>query len=562
MFKTVTFIFLIVSGILSCTPESLNFDSTLLGGARSTPQRKMDRYIPINVGADYAVETTYHNLKIFADTSTISSLESTNPTMYKFLIKQLIPACTNHMENTFSVRETQSNSVQVAKCSDASIPENLKTNIPYDLILLFTIEGTASDSFVAWASPCQLHSESQRPVVGRVNMNPNHLSYEKKKFFDQFSTVLHEIYHIMGFSKNLYKYFVDSTLTRKDESDTYVVNSSQTLPYQLKSPLLLAHGRDYFNCNTLTGVPVEDGGGSGSAGSHWEKIVLGNEVMVANQVANPVVSKFTLKLLEDSGWYQINYNMAEGLMWNKNNGCSVNTGTCNQYGHSCTSTGDEGCFYDYTFQAVCTTDTFSNSCNFYTGTDFNAHDCRITSNVNSYSSDLGEVFGANSRCFEGSMDVNGINHGNMCYQATCTGTSSIQLTVGGTSYNCNTSGQVLTVTGKGTITCPDIAKFCEHKNSSCPDDCNSNGRCQKDKSCFCYPSYSDASCKTSDGSYIWSEPTCTNNCTGNGSCVNGVCSCNKGWTGSTCNTVDVFSFFNKELYQISGILLLIIYWLL
>lgn len=114
-------------------------------------------------------------------------------------------------------------------------------------------------------------------------MNPYHLSYEKKKFFDQFATVLHEIYHIMGFSKSLYQYYVNpATYKRKRESDTYFVRTSGNLKYRIRSPNVLAHAREYFNCPDMDGVPVEDGGGSGSAGSHWEKIVLGNEVMVAN----------------------------------------------------------------------------------------------------------------------------------------------------------------------------------------------------------------------------------------------------------------------------------------
>ena len=152
---------------------------------------------------------------------------------------------------------------------------------------------------------------------------------------------------------------------RKMESETYYSYSEDdTLNYLIVSPNVLAYGKEYFDCQSIKGVPVEDGGGSGSVGSHWEKIVLGNEVMVANQVANPVLSKFTLKLLEDTGWYVINYGMSEPFFWNKNSGCSVMSGTCDVYEQSCSTKGKEGCFYDYTFQSVCTTDVFSNSCNF------------------------------------------------------------------------------------------------------------------------------------------------------------------------------------------------------
>lgn len=57
-----------------------------------------------------------------------------------------------------------------------------------------------------------------------------------------------------------------------------------------------------FGCDTLDGVEVEDGGGPGSAGSHWEKRLLGYEVMTASASKRPALSMFTLALFEDSGW--------------------------------------------------------------------------------------------------------------------------------------------------------------------------------------------------------------------------------------------------------------------
>jgi len=118
-------------------------------------------------------------------------------------------------------------------------------------------------------------------------MNPFHLSSNPKVWYSQFTTVLHEAYHIMGFARSLYQFYIDPvTLKRKTESDTYIVKSNGKFPYVIRSPKVLAHAREYFKCQNLDGVPVEDNGGSGSAGSHWEKVVFGNEVMVANVSAN------------------------------------------------------------------------------------------------------------------------------------------------------------------------------------------------------------------------------------------------------------------------------------
>jgi hypothetical protein len=48
----------------------------------------------------------------------------------------------------------------------------------------------------------------------------------------------------------------------------------------------LNHAKEYFGCPSLTGVPLEENGGSGSAGAHWERIAFGNEGMTASGLKN------------------------------------------------------------------------------------------------------------------------------------------------------------------------------------------------------------------------------------------------------------------------------------
>ena len=47
----------------------------------------------------------------------------------------------------------------------------------------------------------------------------------------------------------------------------------------LKTPKILETARNYFNCPTIDGVEIENEGGSGSAGAHWERAILHNEQM-------------------------------------------------------------------------------------------------------------------------------------------------------------------------------------------------------------------------------------------------------------------------------------------
>ncbi|KAK7159383.1 hypothetical protein R3I94_005648 [Phoxinus phoxinus] len=94
--------------------------------------------------------------------------------------------------------------------------------------------------------------------------------------------------------------------------------------------------------------------------------------------------------------------------------------------------------------------------------------------------------------------------------------------------------------------------------SSCPDECNDNGRCV-DGRCVCHEGYTGHDCSQLtcpndckdkghcvDGKCVCfsgfsgedcSVATCPNDCIGNGRCVDGQCICDEGFFGIDCSTV-------------------------
>ena len=42
--------------------------------------------------------------------------------------------------------------------------------------------------------------------------------------------------------------------------------------------VIVQAAKDYFGCDTLSYVRLENQGGSGNKGSHWERRLFGNEV--------------------------------------------------------------------------------------------------------------------------------------------------------------------------------------------------------------------------------------------------------------------------------------------
>ncbi len=73
---------------------------------------------------------------------------------------------------------------------------------------------------------------------------------------------------------------------------------------QIVSKNVLAYAKTIYNCTTIDGVKFENDGGSGTAGAHWERSWVDNEMMAGVISTGSIyISKLTLKLMEDSGWY-------------------------------------------------------------------------------------------------------------------------------------------------------------------------------------------------------------------------------------------------------------------
>ena len=57
-------------------------------------------------------------------------------------------------------------------------------------------------------------------------------------------------------------------------------------------------------------------------------IVFQNEAMTGTHTQNPIYSRITMALMEDTGWYLPNYNMADDFKWGRNLGCDFALRSC------------------------------------------------------------------------------------------------------------------------------------------------------------------------------------------------------------------------------------------
>ncbi|XP_064398674.1 leishmanolysin-like peptidase isoform X2 [Halichondria panicea] len=447
------------------------------------------------------------------------------------------PVCGDHP----SIRIPENHLKRCVECNNGSV-SNCTTRpgsvdgpgVPdTDLIIYVSAFDCSSfgSSVVAFASACQMESELDRPIAGRINFCPG--NYEEFNDNSLIRIGLHEVIHAMVFSSELYPWFRDENGNPRTERDEFgfppdeagnttlqietytdwstrngLVEHNVTL---LITPNAVEQARIHYNCPDIRGVELENQGGSLSALSHWEQRVLGNELMTALVLFGSPFSRITFGLMEDSGWYVPNYEMAEPLAWGLNTGCTIPHGSCREYidqqqasGRSISPYCDQlpsertrGCTVDHQHLSYCTLSRNARPSPEYQYFEDEVLGSYITSgdycpfNDESRScSDVfrnsinngGQLYGTSSRCFQLGTDWNRTSDFDTreytpdagCYLYNCTSTG-VEIILEGVSIPCSCEGEEVVVDAnigsiryQGSYICPSCASVCYDDLASCP----------------------------------------------------------------------------------------------
>ena len=251
--------------------------------------------------------TQYEN--IFFD-----SIQKVIETLQKLL--RIKPLQADHSVTLHSLHNADIECWDVEKFGNESF---LIQSTGYDLILFGTVKDLGESTL---ASAGQWHLEGKaRPYTGRVNINYK-FNYSKENSQEYFQALLmHEFTHVLGFSKGNFDFYFHNIFYK---NDTYGITRAY-----INSTKVLEVARKYFNCSDLDGVALEEIGGTGTAGSHWDARELYGEYMNGYlHETEQVISEFTLALLEDTGNYKANYYTGGLMRYGKNKGCSFVRDDC------------------------------------------------------------------------------------------------------------------------------------------------------------------------------------------------------------------------------------------
>ena len=448
---------------------------------------------------------SYHSISFFVD-YTQMDYDSYGSIEYRNFLKSSINSTLKIFSELIKVKRSTKIAIQDPKsCIEKYInvyDKNIQIGVDYDIILIPIIDPTLDDNIDAAASACFLNKEDNRPIMGFVLLN-QHYSYNKKNAKDFLTMLLlHEITHILVFSEPLFKHYkysgeIITTKTVNGINRTFISTST-----------VRNIAAQHFGCSSIIGVELENQGGEGSAGSHWEARVMLGDYMISTDYPEIVISDISLALFQDSGWYEVNYYSGGLFRFGKGQGCKfLNSNCINSY-----ISNFEWDFCDEINENICTSNNLnrgycyfakyetplpsyfqyfgdsylggwepadycpvalsnSNSSYYFQSSCVNGE---ITKNESNYPSSLGFSISNNSICMMSSL-VNASDSSlsiykykrSMCHQIECNLDSKTYIVYigGGLSIECPTKGGEMEVEGyNGTITCPPFDRVCTSEN--------------------------------------------------------------------------------------------------
>ena len=328
----------------------------------------------------YAHEFVDNCLMLCNASSTVTAVDITN-----------LKDVTNRVAATFSAALQAE---AIAGASDAiAILSNANHNCgdmrfgPYDatgtdIVMYATVRPLLhTGGTIAFASSCSLHPTTDRPTLAHMNVSPETI----KTNTNLYDVLLHELTHALGFTPSVYGFFrhpnnntlryrdydaaayplgplrgegayIDNTLTPPRVNVRFVdLTNNPGSKLFVITPNVIAHARTHWDCATIDGVELENGGNSSSStGSHWEMRVLMGEYMVARQSDDMFLTGFTLSLFHDMGFYRAIQTNAQPLQWGHKMGCAWATGSCKDWpsNYFCGAPG-AGCGFNFSYDGNC-----------------------------------------------------------------------------------------------------------------------------------------------------------------------------------------------------------------
>lgn len=278
----------------------------------------------------YLTNNTYENIRIHFD---FSLIRDSNQQDKESLKDRIMPETKQALEKLIKVKRLTSNlKFEANYCDNIKIPETYSDSgdgVQADIIIFVILDTSGyfyENDIEAAAIHCLQDSKTKRPLAGYIQFRPNIDASNQTKIDYLAWLALHEITHILVMNEGLYPSFINPDTNDLLGTDKVIKKTKHPISnndmYVIISPKVLEAAKNHFNCQSIEGIPLEYNGGSGTAGAHWSKITMNTDYMIGDSYGENLVSKITLALFSDSGWYNTDPDHANIFQWGQGQGCS------------------------------------------------------------------------------------------------------------------------------------------------------------------------------------------------------------------------------------------------
>ena len=190
------------------------------------------------------------------------NVEMTDPVKFTFLTEKLLPLAAAYLSQVLSVVPVRGRlRLSEGSCSGLGVPPLYQAPGvgDTDLVIFVNVEDT-EEGILAWSSPCFM-DQYGRPTAGRLTISSCALDASEAKWTEQFSIVLHELIHILGFSQDSFRRFrdpFDPRVSAKEVLRSDFEWSNGMKVNKIVSNRAVEMGRAHFGCPSMDGLPLEN----------------------------------------------------------------------------------------------------------------------------------------------------------------------------------------------------------------------------------------------------------------------------------------------------------------
>uniref|UniRef100_A0A1I8IL97 Leishmanolysin-like peptidase n=1 Tax=Macrostomum lignano TaxID=282301 RepID=A0A1I8IL97_9PLAT len=203
--------------------------------------------------------------------------------------------------------------------------DNAGLSSEQDYLLRETVRVAASRlEALLRGTECSQQWMVRRPVAGLLRVCPrlidSELASRSGRLLQQ---ILAGLVRMLGFSRNLMTEFQRLMKSSPSELGTWETLQERDILVRqngisfVRTASVQSFAERHFNCSI--GVPLAPGTNSGA----WHPVFMFPSVLSSAPVSTGVscLDEGTLALLEDSGWYTVNYSLADRFSWGRRAGC-------------------------------------------------------------------------------------------------------------------------------------------------------------------------------------------------------------------------------------------------